>query len=129
MNKDKFSCLTVASLLAGIASASPMNDANASNNPNIINLGTGSQLRAQLLGQNLAQTTASQPLMQLAEKSNEAKCGEGKCGEGKEEKASEAKCGEGEKASEAKCGEDKATEGDKASEAKCGEGKCGEGNS
>ncbi len=100
-------------------------------------LGSGSEIRSEILGNTLQATT---PENNFELKCGEGKCGEGKCGEEKKEakkteaksetKSKDAKCGEG-KCGEAKCGEKKdtkkseaKTEG-KSKEAKCGEGKCG----
>lgn len=111
-------------------------DANAENLFNTEDLGTGSDLRSNILEANLNSPAFINATIEL-------KCGEGTCGEGKKkaegekaetkavEKTSEHKCGEG------KCGEEKKemkkAEGEKATpkaegktgEHKCGEGKCG----
>ena len=111
-------------------------DANAENLFNTEDLGTGSDLRSNILEANLNSPAFINATIEL-------KCGEGTCGEGKKkaegekaetkavEKTGEHKCGEG------KCGEEKKemkkAEGEKAipkaegktGEHKCGEGKCG----
>jgi len=134
----KISALAVGSILVGAVGV------NAAQNQPFEELGTGSELRSELLS-NL------NPVQFFKNTEVELTCGEGKCGEkskdakkegtekaaekveGKaEDKAGEHKCGEG------KCGE-KSTEekkenkekkaekagDDKAGEHKCGEGKCG----
>lgn len=120
---NKLSAVVTGTVMTGaLLSSGP---AEASDLVQFDDLGSGAELRADLLD---AQNTGF--------KSPEAKCGEGKCGE--ESKASEHKCGEG------KCGESKpaaeskgtkaaketkeseAAAESKPSEHKCGEGKCGE---
>ena len=92
------------------------------------NLGSGAELRSELIAVNDATDFIKNNELEL-------KCGEGKCGEDKKDakakdgKAAEGKCGEG-KCGEGKCGEGKAdakAKDGKAAEGKCGEGKCGEG--
>ena len=98
--------LITGTLMAGAVLSS--SSANANELFSYDDLGSGSELRADLLD---ASNTGF--------KSPEAKCGKAKA----ESKASDHKCGEG------KCGEAKADmkAGDsKAAEHKCGEGKCGE---
>ncbi|MBR8537334.1 hypothetical protein KDU71_17325 [Carboxylicivirga sediminis] len=127
----------IGGMIAGASSLS----ANAENLLNYGDLGSGAELRTNLLEQYGSPVhTANLP---DTYKSGEAKCGEGKCGEGKcgeekkaegtkeakkaETKTTEAKCGEG------KCGEKKGekakttTKEAKKSETKTTEGKCGEG--
>lgn len=131
----KISALAAGSLLVGSLGA------NANVNQSFEDLGTGSELRSELLS-NL------NPVQFFKNTEVELSCGEGKCGdkakdaekskdaktEKPADKAGEHKCGEG------KCGE-KATDekkeakpadktgekakDDKAGEHKCGEGKCG----
>lgn len=125
-------------LVAGAIITGSAFSVNASNALSFNKLGSGSEIRANLLNST-----------DYAFNTFEAKCGEGKCGETKktteatkakttktttEAKSKEAKCGEG------KCGEAKKAKNDstqkanaakakaesKAKEAKCGEGKCGE---
>ena len=125
--------LSITALVTG-AMISAVGSANASDLFTVNDLGSGAELRSNLIAKNSAIPTHQ--FLQNADlelKCGEGKCGEAKCGEKteKEEKASkssEQKCGE------AKCGEkskekkvEKETE-TKASEAKCGEGKCGEGS-
>jgi uncharacterized low-complexity protein len=74
-------------------------------------LGSGAELRSQLLELNTHQSQEARTV-----KFAELKCGEGKCGEGK--------CGEGEKKADAKKGEK--TEA-KATESKSAEGKSSKG--
>ena len=105
------------------------NPASAENLVTSTDLGTGAELRSDVLGLNDAAPSI------FNNTDIELKCGEGKCGEEKkaegeqaeESKTGESKCGEG------KCGEEKKaekkaekTEGEsKSGEHKCGEGKCG----
>jgi len=105
------------------------NPASAENLFTSTDLGTGAELRSDVLGLNDAAPRI------FNNTDIELKCGEGKCGEEKkaegekteESKTGESKCGEG------KCGEEKKaekkaekTEGEsKSGEHKCGEGKCG----
>jgi len=131
----KISALAAGTILMGTISA------NAAQKLSFEELGTGAELRSELLS-NL------NPVQFFKNTEVELTCGEGKCGEkskdakkeatdksaekteGKvEDKASEHKCGEGkcgEKSTEEKK-EKKAEKGadDKAGEHKCGEGKCG----
>ena len=108
MKNSNLSKITLASLIVGFSGAA---DVQAANNLSITEMGSGAQVRAQILGQ----LGATQAPIQLAEKEGgEGKCGEGKCGE---KDGGEGKCGEG------KCGE---KDGKDGGEAKCGEGKCGE---
>ena len=108
-NKNSIAALAAGTLLVGGLVAP--NAANAENLFDCNALGTGVELRSEILSMPTAFT--SDISMNI-----EAKCGkEAKCGE----KSKEAKCGE--KSKEAKCGE-------KSKEAKCGEkskeAKCGE---
>lgn len=115
-----------------------VNSANAAELVTFSNLGTGAELRSELISNAVSFVENGVANMNI-----EAKCGEkskassktsttkgkeGKCGEkGKEgkcgEKGKEAKCGE--KGKEAKCGEKgkEAKCGEKGKEAKCGEKK------
>jgi uncharacterized low-complexity protein len=131
----KISALAAGSLLIGTMSA------NASSTQKFEDLGSGSELRSELLS-NL------NPVKFFKNTEVELSCGEGKCGDKAKEaekakdaktekpadKAGEHKCGEGkcgEKATEKKKEEIPAKEAgekakdDKAGEHKCGEGKCG----
>jgi uncharacterized low-complexity protein len=93
----RFGALLTGTLMTGAIAGST---ANASELIAFDDLGTGGELRAELL------SSVTSPF-----KSPEAKCGEGKCGEEKsssttsETKAAEHKCGEG-KCGEGKCGGD-----------------------
>ena len=100
--KSIFSGSVIASAFIGLASLS----ANASSLTNYSTLGSGSEVRSELLEQTCGAKDA---------KTTDAKCGE------KDVKTKDAKCGG--KAKEAKCGK---KEG-KGKEGKCGEGKCGAG--
>ena len=100
--KSIFSGSVIASAFIGLASLS----ANASSLTNYSTLGSGSEVRSELLEQTCGAKDA---------KTTDAKCGV------KDAKTKDAKCGV--KAKEAKCGK---KEG-KGKEGKCGEGKCGAG--
>jgi len=100
--KSIFSGSVIASAFIGLASLS----ANSSSLTNYSTLGSGSEVRSELLEQTCGAKDA---------KTTDAKCGE------KDAKTKDAKCGG--KAKEAKCGK---KEG-KGKEGKCGEGKCGAG--
>jgi uncharacterized low-complexity protein len=113
---------TGAVLLGAFAGTS---NANAADLFAFETLGSGAELRSELLAVNDATDFVKNNEMEL-------KCGEGKCGEekkaakAKDGKAAEGKCGEGKKdAKAAKAADGKAAEG-KCGEGKCGEGKCGE---
>lgn len=132
----KISALATGTLMLG---AFASGNATAADNQGFEDLGSGAEMRSELL-------TNNNPVQFMNNREVELKCGEGTCGEKSKEgkadkkakasddKAAEHKCGEG------KCGEEKkadkkaekkdkkaeATE-DKAGEGKCGEGKCGEG--
>ncbi len=87
-------------------------------------LGSGSQVRTQLVEMNANQGSSSSA---AAYKMGEAKCGEEAK---KDDKSAETKKGDavkGEAAKEATAGEAKKVEA-KCGEGKCGEGKCGEGD-
>ncbi len=152
MKSERKSILRGVVISGMIAGALPVM-ANSDNLFSYETMGSGSELRAELLEQygspiDAANSSATDYIV------GEAKCGEGKCGEGKcgekgkkettketkkeskketkkssaegktSEKTSEAKCGE------AKCGEKSKKEGkkeskEKTSEAKCGENTCG----
>lgn len=100
------------------------NPASAENLFTSTDLGTGAELRSDVLGLNDAAPSI------FNNTDIELKCGEGKCGE---EKKTEGEQAEESKTGESKCGEEKKaekkaekTEGEsKSGEHKCGEGKCG----
>jgi len=128
--------VVIGGMIAGASSLS----ANADNLFNYGDLGSGAEIRSNLLEQyGSPVSTANLPGDYLVSeaKCGESKCGEGKCGEEKKaEKGKEAKKGES-KTTEAKCGEGKCGEAkskekkeakkseSKTTEGKCGEGKCG----
>jgi uncharacterized low-complexity protein len=135
--KEKRSRLLKTVVIGGMIAGASSLSANAGDLLNYGDLGSGSELRSDLLEQyGSPVSTANLPSDYIV---GEAKCGEGKCGEGKEKtkekkgkeaktakkgetKTSEAKCGEG------KCGEGKSNKKEaKKKETKTGEGKCGEG--
>lgn len=119
-------------LLAGLAA----NNANAKDLFEFEELGTGYELRNDLVKINMVEQALQTNTVRA--KVWEDKCGEGKCGEGKcgEEKKKEAKKEEKKEVKEGKAAgaaattekeaktEKKEKEG-KTKEAKCGEGKCG----
>ncbi|WP_306350018.1 hypothetical protein [Flavobacterium sp. '19STA2R22 D10 B1'] len=137
MKNFKKTSLLTGTLVAGVLFTT--SNVSATNLLDFDYLGTGAQLRSQLLSGNssILLTSATDGL-----KSIEGACGEKKTetktdSKSKEAKTKDAKCGEG-KCGEGKCG-DKKTEkkADKKSkkeakkseakskDAKCGEGKCG----
>lgn len=127
----KISALAAGSILVSAFSA------NAVSNQSFEDLGTGAELRSELLS-NL------NPIKFFNNTEVELTCGEGKCGdkakdaekakaaktEKPADKAGEHKCGEGkcgEKATDEKKEAAPAKEGEKAKDDKAGEHKCGEG--
>ncbi len=133
--KERKNGLLKSVVLSGmIAGAIPF-AANADNLFNYEDLGSGSQLRSNLIQKYVSPTDA---ISNTSENFVfEAKCGEGKCGEGKcgEKKGTEKKQTEKkqvqkkegkEKATKSNAKAKKTSEKGKTKEAKCGEGKCGE---
>ncbi len=112
-----------------IAGAMPF-AANADNLFSYEDLGSGSQLRGNLMEKYVSPSDA----INLAGENYvfEGKCGEGKCGEGKcgekegDKKKETKKKGTEKKATKSKAKTEKSAEKGKTKEAKCGEGKCGE---
>ena len=123
MKTKKLAKLTLASLAAGTISGMSAVDAHALQQTGFTALGSGAQVRTQLIDLNTTENT-NPGYFGHHEKGGEHKCGEGKCGEGK---CGEGKCGEGKDSGEHKCGEGKCGEAKDSGEHKCGEGKCGEG--
>ncbi len=126
-NKSRF--LKSVVLSGMIAGAMPF-AANADNLFSYEDLGSGSQLRGNLIAKYVSPTDA---INRTAENFVfEAKCGEGKRGAGKcgekegDKKKKETKKEGKEKATKSKAKAEKSTEKGKTKEAKCGEGKCGE---
>jgi uncharacterized low-complexity protein len=128
MENKKLKSLAASTLALG-ALGLIANPASAANLFTSTDLGTGAELRSEVLGLNDAAPRI------FNNTDIELKCGEGKCGE---EKKAEGEKAEGEKAEESKAGESKCgeekkaekkvekTEGEsKSGEHKCGEGKCG----
>ncbi|MDR9486838.1 hypothetical protein [Salibacter sp.] len=109
--------LKSAALAVGTVAVGSFN-ANAANLFETSDLGSGAELRNELLAKNHSSVNTL-----LNNSEVELKCGEGKCGgeskkaDAKDSKSSEHKCGEKSKKASAKEG--------KSSEHKCGEGKCG----
>jgi uncharacterized low-complexity protein len=110
----KKSGLLTGVLFTGAILTFPAIGSEASDIYNYSNLGSGSELRSELLDLNNSSSDLATRAISF-EKYVEGKCGEGKCGEGK--------CGEKKDSKESK--KDTATTS-KTSEGKCGEGKCGE---
>lgn len=130
MKNTKRTVLT-GSFIAGAFMATSSLNASESNLFSYNDLGTGSEIRANLLEQDgsdfrtyLMDQKCGEETKKVKEgekaesKSPEAKCGEGKCGENKAAKTESKETKEEVKSEEA--GKES-----KASEAKCGEGKCG----
>jgi uncharacterized low-complexity protein len=135
MNNSKKVIFTSA-LLAGAAITVSASDI-LSENSGYADLGTGAELRTQILYSDQGNLPLNVFEMKCAAKEKEgdkkvkegkvkegktkdAKCGEGKCG-ADDKKAGDAKAGK----KEAKLKSNKKAKDSKAKEAKCGEGKCG----
>ncbi|TAJ13954.1 hypothetical protein DMA11_07115 [Marinilabiliaceae bacterium JC017] len=145
--KENQNSLLKGLVLGGLMAGALPVAANANTLFNYDNLGSGAEVRSNLLdlyGSPLESMNPSSSDFIVGEgKCGEGKCGEGKCGskeEAKKETTKEAKKSETKSATEAKCGEGKCGEGkcgseetktekktteEKTSEQKCGEGKCG----
>ena len=137
--KENKSGLLKSVVLSGmIAGAMPF-ASNADNLFNYEDLGSGSQLRSNLIQKYVSPTNAISNTGEnfvFEAKCGEGKCGEGKCGEKKgtekkqepkkegKEKATKGKAKAGESKEKSKSSEAKSGEKSKSSEAKCGEGKC-----
>lgn len=135
MKTSKRNILT-GSLIAGAFVVTGGISASASNLINFNELGSGSQIRANLMDHSLRNVNAKTLELNCGEKAKadtaakksdskmkDAKCGEGKCGEGK---CGEGKCGADKKdAKKADVSKDEKKAEGKAKDAKCGEGKCG----
>ncbi len=135
--KLKKTALVSGALLTGsLVGLNPLN-ANSGDLFDYSDLGSGAELRSELLEQNQSPFDAAKAAEGMTTiKFSELKCGEGKCGEGEKKEAKKDGKDKTEKASKdskkasAKPESDK-KEGkkeakkDKTSESKCGEGKCG----
>lgn len=108
-----------------LALGATTSEASAAELFTVNHLGSGSELRSNLIDINSDFIAENKMVSNL---NVELKCGEGKCGEGK--------CGEGKSGKDKKEGEKKDAKkdekkgekaDDKSKEGKCGEGKCGEG--
>ncbi len=112
-----------------IAGAMPF-ATNADNLFSYEDLGSGSQLRGNLIEKYVSPTDVINRTGEnyvFEAKCGEGKCGEGKCGEKEGDKKKNATKKEGkEKATKGKAKTEKSSEKGKTKEAKCGEGKCGE---
>lgn len=135
----KSAALITGTLVAGSFSVSA--NANQANLFEYENLGSGAELRSELIEMNSARYKTFEmkcggEKAEKDSKSSEAKCGEGKCGAGdkkadkkdsaKKGKSAEAKCGEGKCGGDAKeAKKDTTKKESKAAQSKCGQGKCG----
>jgi len=132
-NSKKASILKGAILTGVIAGLSPLS-ANSSALFSYEVLGSGAEVRTQILAEKSVSGTIYELKCGSEKKETPKKQGEAKKSETtkSETKSTEAKCGEG-KCGEGKCGaekkeaktEKKESEKGKTTEAKCGEGKCG----
>lgn len=106
------------------------NNASAADLFAVDHLGSGSEVRSNLIELNSDFIADNKMVSNL---NVELKCGEGKCGEGKCGEGKDGDKKEGDKKSDKKDGDKKsdkkedAKKDDKSKEGKCGEGKCGEG--
>ncbi len=97
--KSIFGGSVIASAIIGLSSLT----ANASTMTNYSALGTGGEVRAELLSApnsafgSLELTCGAKTASKKEAKGKEGKCGKGKKGKGKEGKCGEGKCGEGKK--------------------------------
>ncbi|MDZ7778077.1 MAG: hypothetical protein U5L09_21895 [Bacteroidales bacterium] len=139
----KSAAIVTGTIVAGTFSVSAQ--AGQANLFDYQNLGSGAELRSELLEMNSARYKTFEMKCGGKEeakkdKSSEAKCGEGKCGgedkkdttkKGKKEakkaeaKNAEAKCGEGKCGGETKKADSADKKESKAAQSKCGQGKCG----
>jgi uncharacterized low-complexity protein len=131
MKSERKNSILKGVVLSGMMAGALPLAANAENLMNYELMGSGSEIRSDLLNQ------YGSPIEAVSNVQNdyvvgEAKCGEAKCGEGKcgsdskkEAKKSEAKSTKADKTSEATCGEKSKKEKGKTTEAKCGENTCG----
>jgi uncharacterized low-complexity protein len=111
----KSAVLITTTVVGGTALSFGANGTNANELLEYSSLGSGAQLRTEILDNNRISSKALERMnSETTVKFSELKCGEGKCGEGK--------CGEDKK--EAK--KDSKKEGKKAEDSKAGESKCGE---
>lgn len=99
--KPTLSTLFTASLLLGGASLADVRTADATDLLNFRTLGSGSEVRADLLAGKTPNPFGITKGDDTEGKCGENKCGEGKCGDDKDKTDTEGKCGEG------KCGGDK----------------------
>jgi uncharacterized low-complexity protein len=126
MKTERKSSVLKRAVLSGmIAGALPL-AGNAENLMNYDIMGSGSEIRSDLLNQ-YGSSIDGVSNEQSDYIVGEAKCGEGKCGgdSGKEVEGSEAKSAKEGKTSEATCGKKSKKEEGKTTEAKCGENTCG----
>lgn len=132
MKNFKKNSLLTGSIVAGALLS--VSNVEAANLLDFQFLGTGAQLRSQLLSNAFTSSlvTSAEGLKSIeatcGDKKDDAKAKDATCGANKkaEAKAKDGKCGEG-KCGEGKCGGKKAKKGKKVAEAKAKDGKCGEG--
>ncbi len=136
-NKVKKSAILSGSILASALTALTITNVEAKT----INLGSGSELRSEIIDLNIlssaksvyemkcgSETTEQGKAKKTEKKAKEGKAVESKCGEGK---CGEGKCGSNEKAKTSKDAKAKKADAKKAekkgksTESKCGQGKCG----
>ncbi len=128
----KTTALISSALLTGAITGISAANLNETELFNYQALGSGAELRTELLGLNKSALNVTDAVNSSTTiKFAELKCGEGKCGgedkksEKKEAKKDKTKASDS-KSAEATCGNDKKeAKKDKTSESKCGEGKCG----
>lgn len=136
MNNKKKTTLKNIILTGSIVAGSMLtiNALNATETFKYSELGSGGELRSELLNDNVSDYRALDLECGEEAKTKDAKCGEGKCGEKKADatktdvkadvKSADMKAKDG-KVKAAKAGEAKMKDA-KCGEGKCGEGKCGE---
>ena len=130
-NKVKKSAILSGSILASALTALTITIVEAKT----INLGSGSELRSEIIDLNIlssaksvyemkcgSETTEQGKAKKTEKKAKEGKAVESKCGEGK---CGEGKCGSSEKKSEKKTKEKLEKKATEKKESKCGAGKCG----
>jgi len=142
-NHTKNVAVISGTLVTGLVTGMAGNEANANDLFNFSDLGTGYELRNEMIDMNKVEAALQSNTVRAKvweDKCGEGKCGEGKCGEEKkkeekkkEEMKKEAKEGDEKKAAAVTPAEKSKTEEakkeekkeEKTKEAKCGEGKCG----
>ena len=112
----KSAALLTGALVGGTALTFGAENTNSNDLLNYSSLGSGAELRTELLDLNRISSKAIESMnSETTVKFSELKCGEGKCGgEETKDESKEAEAATESKTDESKCGE-----------GKCGEGKCG----